>query len=168
MLIPPPESLVKLFKPWNDFYGDSKLTETIVMFAHTAGLVVAGGIAVATDRMTLRARRWSDADRQHHLAETAMLHRTVVAGLAIIVISGLALLFSDLETFWGSWIFWAKMASIVVLLANGQRMLGIEKALAGDSAATSPHWRRLRTSAVVSITLWFTVTLAGLALLNFA
>src|SRR3954471_22084783 len=168
MLIPPPDALVKLFKPWNSYYSDSKMAETIVMFAHTAGLLLAGGIAVATDRMTLRAKRWSDADRQHHLAETAMLHRTVVAGLAVIVISGLAMLASDIETFWGSWIFWTKLGLIVLLLANGQRMLGIEKSLAKDSAPTSVHWGRLRISAIVSITLWFTVTLAGLALVNFA
>jgi hypothetical protein len=168
MLIPPPGALVKLFKPWNDFYSDSKLTETLVMFLHTAGLVVAGGIAVATDRMTLRTTRWSDADRQHHLTETSMLHRTVVGGLVVIVLSGLAMLFSDLETFWGSWIFWTKMALIALLLVNGQRMLGIEKALATDSAVTSMHWGRLRTSAVLSIALWLTVTLAGLALVNFS
>jgi hypothetical protein len=168
MLIPPPEALVKLFKPWNSFYGDSKLAETIVMFVHTAGLVIAGGIAVATDRMTLRAKRWSDADRQHHLVEMAMLHRTVVAGLALIVISGLAMLASDIETFWGSPIFWTKMALIVLLLVNGQRMLGIEKSLATDSAPISVHWGRLRSSAVISMTLWLTVTLAGLALVNFA
>jgi uncharacterized membrane protein len=168
MLIPPPDALVKLFKPWNDFYSDSKLAETIVMFGHTAGLVVAGGIAIATDRLTLRAKGWSDSDRRHHLAELAMLHRTVVAGLAIIVVSGLALLTSDLETFWGSWIFWVKMTLVVLLLANGAQMQAIEKKLAADPSATSPQWGRLRTSAVASITLWLSVTLAGLGLLNYA
>jgi uncharacterized membrane protein len=168
MLIPPPDALIKLFKPWNDFYGDSKLTETIVMFAHTGGLVLAGGIAVATDRLTLRARSWTDSDRQRHLVELGALHRTVVTGLVIIVLSGLAMLCSDLETFWGSWIYWVKMTLIVLLLVNGGQMVGIEKKLATDSAATSPHWARLRTSAAISITLWLTVTLAGVALLNFA
>jgi hypothetical protein len=38
MLIAPPEALVKLTEPWNKFYSDSKLTETIVMFLHTAGV----------------------------------------------------------------------------------------------------------------------------------
>jgi hypothetical protein len=168
MLIPPPESLVKLFKPWNGFYSDSKLTETIVMFLHTAGLVVAGGIGIATDRLTLRAGRWTDADRQHHLVELSVLHRTVLGGLTVIVISGLAMLTSDLETFWGSWIFWTKMVLVVLLLANGQRMLTIEKALATDSGPTSRHWGRLRSAAVASIGLWLTITLAGLALVNFS
>jgi uncharacterized membrane protein len=168
MLIPPPDALVKLFKPWNDFYGDSKLAETIVMFAHIGGLVLAGGIAVATDRLTLRAKAWTDSDRQRHLVELGALHRTVIAGLVIIVLSGLAMLFSDLETFWASWIFWAKMLLIVLLLLNGGQMVGIEKKLATDSAATSPYWARLRRSAAISMTLWFTVTLAGIALLNFA
>src|SRR6266481_3574356 len=138
MLIAPPEALVKLFAPWNKFYSDSKLTETLVQFAHTAGLVVAGGIAIATDRGTLRAAKWTDADRRHHLDELAVLHRTVIAGLTIIVLSGLAMLSSDLETFWGSWIYWVKMFLVVLLLANGAQMLGIEKKLRADSAATSP------------------------------
>src|SRR3954467_3206929 len=109
MLIAPPEALIKLFEPWNKFYSDSKLAETLVQFAHTGALVVAGGIAIATDRSTLRAAKWSDAERRHHLSELAVLHRTVVAGLVITVISGLAMFASDVETFWGSWIFWVKM-----------------------------------------------------------
>jgi uncharacterized membrane protein len=168
MLIAPPDALLKLFEPWNKFYSDSQLTETVVQFAHTAGLVIAGGIAIATDRGTLRAAGWTDADRRHHLDETAVLHRTVVAGLAIIVVSGLAMLTSDLETFWGSWIYWVKMILVVLLLANGAQMLGIEKKLREDSSAGSPHWLRLRTSAIASLTLWLSVTLAGIALLNYA
>ena len=168
MLIAPPEALVKLFEPWNKFYNDSKFMETLVMFAHTGGLLVAGGVAIATDRGTLRSDKWTDAARQHHLDELAVLHRTVVAGLTIIVLSGLAMLTSDIETFWGSWIYWVKMVLVVLLLANGAQMLGIEKKLREDPAAASPQWKRLRTSAVASLTLWLSVTLAGLALLNYA
>ena len=168
MLIVPPTSLIKLVEPWNKFYSDSKLTQTLVMFTHTAGLLVAGGIAVATDRLTLRAGLWTDSDRRHHLGELAVLHRTVVAGLAIIVLSGLAMLFSDLEAFWGSRIYWVKMIMVAVLLANGAQMTSVEKKLAEDSSATSPHWSRLRTSAIASIALWLSITLAGLALVNFA
>src|SRR5438105_11933541 len=98
MLIAPPEALVKLFAPWNKFYSDSKLTETLVQFAHTAGLVVAGGIAIATDRGTLRAAKWTDADRRHHLDELAVLHRTVLAGRTRIGPRRLARLESDLCT----------------------------------------------------------------------
>lgn len=168
MLIAPPEFLVTLFHPWNKFYADSKLTETLVQFAHTTALVVAGGIAIATDRNTLRAASWADANRDHHLDELALLHGTVVAGLGVSVISGLAMFTADVETFWGSWIFWVKMALVAILLANGARMLGVENKLNADRAATSPHWGTLRTNAVVSITLWLTTTLAGLALLNYA
>ena len=165
---PPPAALIKLFEPWNKFYSDSKLTETVVQFAHTAGLVVAGGIAIATDRMTLRSGKWTEGDRRHHLAELAMLHRTVLAGLTITILSGLAMLTSDLETFFGSWIYWVKMLMVVVLLANGARMQSIEKDLAVESSIASPHWARLRTNAIASITLWLSITLAGIALLNFA
>lgn len=168
MLIAPPAALVQLFDPWNKFYSHSKLTETLVMFAHTGGLVIAGGIAIATDRLTLRAASWTDADRKHHLDELAVLHRTVVIALTIIVLSGLAMLTSDLETFWGSWIYWVKMLLVVLLLANGAQMQSVEKRLAVDASAGSPHWRRLRTSAIASITLWLSVTLAGFALLNFS
>jgi uncharacterized membrane protein len=168
MLIAPPAALIKLFDPWNKFYSDSKLTETLVQFGHTAGLVVAGGIAIATDRMTLRAGAWTDADRRHHLDELATLHRTVIAGLTITILSGLMMLTSDLETFWGSWIYWVKMIMVVLLLANGARMQSVEKKLALDAAVASPLWGRLRINAIASITLWLSVTLAGIALLNFA
>ena len=168
MLIPAPSSIVELLKPWNKFYSDSKLTQTLVMFAHTAGLVVAGGIAIATDRLTLRAKNWADSERVHHLGEVAQLHRTVVAGLTITVLSGLLMLASDFETFWGSWIYWVKMTMVVLLLANGARMLTVEKDLAVNSSATSPHWAKLRFNAIASIALWLAITLAGLALVNFA
>ena len=168
MLIAPPASLIKLFEPWASFYSDSKLVETLVLFGHVGGLLVAGGIAVATDRGTLRAAGWSDPDRRRHLDEMSLLHRTVIAGLVTIIVSGLLLLAADIETFWGSWIYWVKMVLVAMLLANGARMQSVENKLRDDSSAASPYWSSLRSSALASMTLWLTVTLAGVALLNYA
>ncbi|HEY6219741.1 MAG TPA: hypothetical protein VIV65_06765 [Gemmatimonadaceae bacterium] len=168
MLIAPPEALVKLTEPWNKFYSDSKLTETIVMFLHTAGVLIGGGIAISADRFTLRARNWGDAERRHHVTELSKLHRVVVTSLGLTAITGVAMFCSDVETFWGSWIFWAKMAVVTGLLLNGARMLGVEKGLAADSSGASPYWAKLRTNAMTSMTLWLTATLAGLALVNYA
>jgi len=168
MLIAPPTVLINLFEPWNKFYSDSKLSETLLMFVHTAGLVVAGGIAIATDRATLRAAAWTDVDRRHHLAEMTVLHRTVIAGLAFTILSGLAMFTADIETFWASWIFWVKMITIALLLANGALMGRVEERLHQDSSADSANWGRLRTRAIVSLTLWLTVALGGVALQNYA
>ena len=57
MMIAPPEALVSLFQPWNDFYAHSKLAETIVTFLHVGGVLLGGGLAIAADRGTLRALR---------------------------------------------------------------------------------------------------------------
>jgi uncharacterized membrane protein len=96
------------------------------------------------------------------------VHRVVLGGLVVSILSGLALLASDLETFWGSWIFWLKMALVVLLLANGGIMTRIERALRANPGNPDDDWRRLRNVAIASVTLWLTITLAGVALTNFA
>jgi len=84
------------------------------------------------------------------------------------VLSGVALLAGDIETFWGSWIFWVKMALVVLLLLNGLVMTRTEAALARDSSDGSPAWRTLHRTAVTSLGLWFVISLAGVALVNLA
>jgi hypothetical protein len=167
-MIAPPEFLVQLFKPWNDFYSHSKVAETVVVFSHFGAILLAGGLAIAADRTTLRALRRDVGERAYPMRELASVHRWVISGLAIIVISGLALLTSDLETFFGSWIFWVKMALVATLLVNGLLMTRAEAALAKDGSEASPHWGALRGAAVRSLTLWFVITLLGAALANVA
>lgn len=162
------ESLVTLFKPWADYYSHSKPMETVVTFLHIGGLLLAGGLAIAADRATLRALRLPVAERPGHLHELAAVHRWVIGGLAVIVVSGLALLAADIDTFFGSWIFWTKMALVVLLLINGLIMTRIEQSLASNADETAPHWGRMHRVAVSSLVLWFVITLAGVALVNVA
>jgi hypothetical protein len=167
-MLAPPETIVALAAPWAKFYSHSKLAATIVEFLHIAPLIVAGGLAIALDRSTLRLDHDDPGARERHLAELGTVHRAVLAGLAVTFLSGLALLASDLETFWGSWIFWLKMALVVALLANGGMMTRIERALRAGEGDADDGWRRLRNVAIVSVTLWLTITLAGVALTNLA
>ena len=161
-----PESFVQFFQPWNDYYSHSKGAETVVQFLHIGGLVLAGGFAIAMDRGTLRTVRGVIADRSQHLRELAAIHRWVITGLVVVVISGLAMLTADIETFFGSWIFWTKMGLVVVLLLNGLMMMRAETALAKDAAPASPAWVSLRRGAIVSLALWFIITALGVAIIN--
>jgi uncharacterized membrane protein len=160
--------LARLAEPWAHLYADSKTVATIVTFGHIASLLMAGGLAVATDRATLRALRLAAAERGRHLDELAGVHRLVVGGLVLSVITGVLLFASDVETFVGSWIFWLKMALIGVLLVNGYVMTRAEGALRDDADEAAPSWAHLRRSALVSVGLWYAITLAGVALVNVA
>lgn len=167
-MIAPPEALVDALKPWSDFYGHSKLAETIVVFLHIGGLLLAGGLAIAADRATLRAARVTVAERSHYTRELAATHRWVLTGLTVVVVSGLALLTSDIETFWGSWLYWTKMALFVVLLVNGLIMTRAEESLRRDPSESSPAWGTLHRTALSSLILWFAITALGIAVVNFS
>jgi uncharacterized membrane protein len=161
-------ALTRMLEPWAHLYADSKIVAMLVTFGHVASLLMAGGLAVATDRATLRALRLAASERGRHLDELAGVHRLVVGGLALSVVTGVLLFASDVETFVGSWIFWAKMALVIVLLVNGYLMTRAERAVRGDSAGSSPSWAHLRRTALVSVGLWYVITLAGVALANVA
>jgi hypothetical protein len=163
----PPEFLVALTKPWADFYGDSSVTSTLVTFAHLGGLLLAGGTAIVNDRATLAATP-VPAARPSQLATLARAHRTVVGGLVVIATSGVLMLAADIETYYASWVYWLKMTLVVLLLANGWRMTRVEARLAraGAGSGAAPDWSALRTAAVISLALWFAITLAGVTLVN--
>lgn len=164
----PPDALIQFLKPWADFYSHSKLTVTIVQFLHIGGLLVAGGLAMAADRSTLRALKLAAAERHGHLRELAAVHRTVLFGLAMVVLSGIALFAADIETFFGSWLYWVKMVLVLILLINGYIMTQAEHALRQDAADNSPAWRTLHRVAVRSLALWVVIAALGVALANFS
>ncbi|HEX3866524.1 MAG TPA: DUF6644 family protein [Gemmatimonadaceae bacterium] len=161
-----PESLVHFLKPWADFYSHSKAMETVVQSLHIGGLLLGGGMAIAADRTTLRALRAPLADRSRYVAELSTVHRWVLTGLGIVVVSGVALVTADIETFFGSWMYWTKMALVAVLLLNGYWITLAERVLAKEVSESSPHWRTLERTAKTSLALWFTITVFGVALVN--
>jgi len=167
-MIAPPGALVDLLKPWSDFYGHSKLAETIVLFVHVGALLLGGGIAVASDRATLRAISQPLDDRMRQRRELSTVHRWVIGSLVAIAASGLVLLAADLETFWDSPIYWTKMALVVALLVNGLLMTRAEATLDREDDAGTAGWRTLRRTALASLGLWFSITALGIALVNYS
>lgn len=162
-----PTALVRLTDGWQHLYSNSKGLEILVTFLHVGGLLLAGGLALATDRATLRAIRQAVHDRTQHLDALSSVHQTVLAGLVITFVSSVALFLSDVKTFWASWVFWLKMALIAALLINGWVMTRAERALrATGMSEENRAWTHLHNTAEVSLVLWYAITLAGIALLN--
>jgi len=167
MQIEIPQTLIDLTAPWGDFMKHSKLAKTIVIFLHIAPIVVGGGIAIGLDRLSLRLTRSNGPDRGSHLAELARTHNLVIWSLAVSIVSGLALVASEIDNFPTSWIFWVKMGFVGLLLLNGLRMKNIESSMA-TAGPLDADWARLHSAAIGSITLWLTVTFLGVALSKFS
>jgi hypothetical protein len=167
MQIEIPQTLIDLTAPWADFMKHSKIAKTIVLFFHIAPIVVGGGIAIGLDRLSLRLSNGDSLDRGKHLDELARTHNLVIYSLAVSIISGLALVAAEIDNFPTSWIFWVKMAFIVILLVNGLRMKSIESSMARNGPSQA-DWVRLRTVALSSISLWLTITFLGVALSKFS
>jgi hypothetical protein len=153
-----PEFLVHAAQGWARLYADTKVVSTGVMYVHLAGLLLGGGAAVAADRETLKAAREAEPARADHLAFLGTVHAIAITGLALLALSGVAMLLADLETFWSAKAFWIKMSLIVLLLANGLVMRQAEQL-----ARTLPGraWRQLKTTSMLSLVLWFAILLAS-------
>ncbi len=163
-----PQSLIDLTAPWGDFMKHSKLAKTVVIFLHIAPIVVGGGIAIGLDRLTFRVAREAREDRGRHLTELERTHTIVIWSLAVSFTSGLLLVAAEIDNFPTSWIFWVKMAFILVLLVNGSRMRSVERSIEAAGGSSDADWSRLHVAAMASVTLWLTVTFLGVALSKFS
>jgi hypothetical protein len=148
---------------WASFFANHGIVRTLIGFMHIGGLLASGGCAVAADRATLLARRLGVAERRMQLGSLKGLHRIVIGGLALIVISGVLLWASDFETYLYSKLFWTKMTLFGLLLANGALLIRAERQAEGGSVQA---WSWLILTSKASIALWFLTTLAGTGLLN--
>ena len=144
---------------WKEIYSNSAVWRSAILFAHIGGILIGGGCAIATDRLTLL----SAPNDQNLLQIVGGTHRVVVISIAFIVISGLLMLAADLDTFLVSKVFWTKMALVVLLLINGLRMLQAEKAA---KSGTASGWSRLRGASITSLVLWVLIALLGSVLPN--
>jgi hypothetical protein len=160
------QALVTAFAPWQALYSDSKLVSTTVTTTHILALVVGGGIAIASDRSTLRALRGSPGERQYHLQELHSAHSVVISALAVLFVSGALLAAADIETFAASPIFWLKLGLVALLCSNGLWLYRTEHRIAALEEPAPALWRRLKWSAWISLTLWLLVAIAGTVLTN--
>ncbi len=159
------QQLAQLVAPWADFYNGSSVAQSAVNFGHFGGMMAAGGLALATDRSTLRAAG-PEGDKAGYLRELSAVHPLVVGALAVTALSGLLMFAADLEALAVMPVFWLKMGLVGVLLLNGYQMLRTERTLERGDAADPRGWRRLRTASIVSLVLWFAVVLVGSILPN--
>ena len=151
---------MRLLAQWAHLYSDHKAVSEAVTFVHLGGVLLAGGLAVAADRATLRLgrARVDGGTSTWALNEIAGVHRLVLLGLAVIFASGLLQTLADLDTFLPSVLYWSKMGLVTVLLGNGWiRLKAEEKVRRGDAAA----WPAYRRTSVASLVLWFTLVLLG-------
>lgn len=154
--------LIRWAEPWSALYNDSPLVQTTLLAGHLGGIVLGGGLAIATDRATLRVGRGGGNARVEHVRELAHLHSPVLVALSVTFATGLGMVAADLEAYLGSAAFWIKMGLLVLLLANGARL----RRAGSAPDAHDGGWHRLRAAAVSSLVLWLALIGAGTWLSN--
>jgi len=161
-------TISELAQPWADWYSHSKVAQVGIIWLHIAGIMVGGGLALASDRAALRALKGTADERVRVLRDFSAVHRTILTALAVVVVSGLLMMLADAETFLPSPVYWVKMGLFATLLFNGWLIQQNERQLALDPSPANKRWKRFRFSAVASMALWLLVALAGVTLVETA
>jgi hypothetical protein len=159
-------------EPWRRLYSQSPLLSTLILFGHLGGLLAAGGLAVASERATLRLDPSDDSERRRHFADLERLRVPIWSAFGVALLSGALLFFADVEAFAASPIFWTKMSLVGLLIATTLGTARLDTALRRDSDAATPEgaavrerrWRRRRAGAIATAVLWFGLVLVGAAL----
>ena len=160
------QSIEQLFESWQSLYGDSAFLSIAVTALHLVGMLVGGGLALAADRVTLRVSNEQPGERERHLGELNAIHRPVLMSLALLFITGAAMVAADVATFLVSPVLWIKLTLVALLVVNGVILERTETALRRADGSSS--WERLRLAAYCSIGLWIATLVAGVVLLNAA
>lgn len=160
------ETLTKIFAPWQTMYSDSSVISTTLTTIHIVSLLIAGGLALAADRTTLRLLRQPDGNWADHLRELGAVHRPVLIMLTLLFVSGLMLAAADVETFATSVVFWIKMGLIALLIINGAVLERTEHRMCNGTGPSEKCKQRLSVTARLSIALWLLTTVAGSILMS--
>ncbi len=172
------DSVTVLVQPWADLYASSAIIPTALLSTHMLAMFVGGGMAIGADRAILRAKPGTADAVRAVVADLTTTHSVVIGALVMTVLSGLALLTSDVPTFAVSRVFWIKMGAFAILLINGMRMQHVEKSVlqgAGgvivqveDTSAPFPtkQWSGIRRAAGASLLLWMAIVVLGVVLTN--
>jgi uncharacterized membrane protein len=172
------EQVSTLVQPWSDLYSNSATLSTAVLTAHILGMFVGGGMAIAADRAILRSKPGTADAVRAVVMDLSTTHSVVISALALTMLTGVALLASDVGTFAVSRVFWIKMGAFAILLINGLRMQRAEKAVmtsldgAPIRTAEMPvpfpkqEWSGIHSSAFVSLGLWLLIVVLGVVLTN--
>ncbi len=160
------KSIEELFAPWQSAYSDSAILSIIVTALHLIGMLVGGGLAIAADRATLRISHEQPGERERHLGELNAIHRPVLIALAVLFLTGVLMVTSDIETFLNSPVLWIKLGLVALLVLNGVVLERTETSLRRGTETSS--WGKLRVAAMCSIGLWIATLVAGVVLVNAA
>lgn len=145
---------------WSGYYSDHQMISLSIRYLHLAALMVGGGTALAIDRVVLGTARTRTDDRRR-AAWQAMQgsHRVVVPSLIIVAATGVLMTAADWETFEVSWLFWTKMITFVLLIANGALLVAAERRYSQNSGVEM--WRRVILASGASVLLWLLVLWIG-------
>jgi uncharacterized membrane protein len=158
------DQIAHWLEPWNHLFAHSKWVSGTVTGAHILFLMFGGGLAIAADRTTLRVDHADSEAREEQIREIRAVHVPVLVSLVILLVSGVLLAASDIETFLPSGWFWLKIGLVVLLMINGSVLTLTERRL--GRGMTDADWVRMRTLAWASIVLWTATTVVGLVLPN--
>jgi uncharacterized membrane protein len=160
------KSIEEFFSGWQNAYSDSTVISTTVTALHLIGMLVGGGLAIAADRATLRIVDEQPGERERHLGELNAIHRPVLIALALLFLTGILMVTSDVATFLGSPVLWIKLGLVALLVFNGVVLERTETSLRrGDDKKS---WGKLRVAAMCSIGLWIATLVAGTILVSAA
>jgi hypothetical protein len=129
-----------------------------IVFLHAVGLTFVAGVNAAVDLRLL-----GFAPRLP-LASMRGLFPVMWVGFWINALSGIALLIADATTMMVSWVFWVKIAAIVlavVTLARIRHVLYLDPHAAAAPGGTDAVAPRLKMLAVASLFLWTAAVTAG-------